>query len=461
MLNEIENLLNSQNTENLFERICAPENLYTAWRKVRANRGVGGIDAVSIKDFEKNLQDNLTELSRNLLNNSYNPLPVRFVRIMKANGKMRELGILTIRDRVAQRAVLDATEAKFEAEMQDCNFAFRAGRNVEMAIQQTVVARANGFRWTVEADIENYFPSINREILLKDVRKIIADEKILQLIELWLNAGILEESWWQTGQTKIRQANAVIREAMTENFDNFAAQRYGAGNDFEGQAFDFTETSESSPFEEEKLKKEKRREAVKNLVKDGFWLAVSHRTVLARVLGAKLLGVGGLAAAGIYLTPKIIEAYRQFFHPRKGILQGSPISPVLANFYLTDFDKKFTAGSNQLVRYCDDFVILCRTEAEAKQALAAAERELAKRNLKLHPEKTRILAPTDEFDFLGYKFLSNGIVEPPPTATNEMAQKIKQLSIKAKDKMKDAKFKVTKINAKSWKEYFDFTGNKK
>jgi RNA-directed DNA polymerase len=462
MLNEIENLLNSPDRHNLFHQICAPENLYTAWRKVRANRGVGGIDAVSIKDFEKNLQNNLTELSRNLLNNSYQPLPVRFVQVMKANGKMRELGILTIRDRVAQRAVLDSTEANFEAEMQDCNFAFRTGRNVEMAIQQVVVSRANGFWWSVEADIQDYFPSINREILLKDVQKIISDEKVLYLIELWLNAGILEETWWQTGQRKISQANAVVQEAITESFDNFAAQRYGTGNEFESLSSDFEETSELSPFEEEKLKKEGRRKAVKNLVKDGFWLAVSHRAVLARVLGTKLLGVGGLAAAGIFLTPKIIEAYRQFFHPRKGILQGSPISPVLANFYLTDFDKKFTASGHQLVRYCDDFVILCRTEDEAKTALQTARRELGKRNLKLHPEKTRILAPTDEFEFLGYRFLSNGSVEPPPTATNEMAQKIKQMSKKVSSKFKaqGSKLKVEKLKVKSWKEFFDIFGKR-
>lgn len=444
----------------MFNQITEVSSLYNAWRKVRANRGVGGIDAVSIKDFEKTLQDNLTELSRNLLNDSYQPLPVRFVKVLKENGKMRELGILTIRDRVAQRAVLDAAEAKFEAEMQDCNFAFRAGRNVEMAIQQTVVSRTNGFWWTVEADIENYFPSINREILLKDVRRIVSDEKVLHLIELWLNAGILEETWWLTGQRKISQANALVQETLTESFDNLAANRYGAGNEFENLPLDFEETSQLSPFEEEKLKKEKRREAVKNMVKDGFFLAVSHRTVLTRILGAKLLGVGGLAAAGIFLTPKIIEAYRQFFHPRKGILQGSPISPILANLYLTDFDKKFTMSGHQLVRYCDDFVILCRTEEEAKKALQTAERELAKRNLKLHAEKTRILAPTDEFEFLGYRFLSNGIVEPPPTATNEMAQKIKQMSIKAKDKMRNAKFKVKKINVKSWREFFDIFGKR-
>jgi len=462
MLNQIENLLNPINADFSFPQICRAENLYAAWRKVRANRGAGGVDAVSLKDFEANLQDNLQELSRNLLNDTYQPLPVKFVQVMKANGKMRELGILTIRDRVAQRAVLDAIEPNLESVMKDCSFAFRAGRNLEMAIQRILVARANGFWWTVEADIENYFGSINREILLRDIRRIVSDENILHLIELWVNAGILEETWWQAGNKKIAQANRGSHEAVTEGLENLVAQRYGAADDLANFSAGFGEPAELSPFEEEKLQKEKRSAAVKRLMQDGFWLAMSHRALIGKVLGAKLLGVGGLAVAGLALTPALIETYRQRFHPRKGILQGSPMSPVLANLYLTDFDEKFTQSEAQLVRYCDDFVVLCRTEDEARKALERAERELGKRNLKLHPEKTRVLSPTDEFEFLGYRFLSNGMIEPPPTATSDVAKKLKMMSKKVSSKVRasGSKFKVEKIKVKSWKEFFDVFGRR-
>lgn len=462
MLNELEKLYSQDIKEITFSQICAVENLYAAWRKVRANRGAGGIDAVSLKDFERNLEDNLQELSRNLLSDTYQPLPVRFVQVMKANGKMRELGILTIRDRVAQRAVLDAVEAKFESRMQECNFAFRQGRNLEMAIQQILVSRANGYWWTVEADIQDYFNSINREILLKDVRRVVADENILHLIELWLNAGILEETWWQAGSKKIMQANAVIHEAITESLENLTTQRFGTSEDWTSFPVEYEEPDDLSPFEKEKLEKDKRKTAVKNLLKDGFWLAVSHRAILAKVLSAKLLGVGGLAIAGLAITPALIETFRQRFHPRKGILQGSPMSPVLANLYLTDFDEKFMRSGNKLVRYCDDFVILCQSEQEARKALQTAEIELTKRCLVLHPDKTRILSPTDEFEFLGYRFLSSGLVEPPPTATNEMALKLKAMSKKVSGKFRrqNKKFKVKKMNVKSWKEFFDIFGKR-
>lgn len=462
MLNTIENLLNHTNSNNLFSQICLPENLYQAWKKVRANRGASGIDAVSLKDFEKNLQDNLTELSRNLLNKTYQPLPIKFVNIIKENGKLRELGILTIRDRVAQRAVLDKIEPQFEAVMQDCNFAFRQARNLEMAIQRILVCRANGFWWTVEADIKNYFPSINREVLLNDVKKIVPDENIRHLIELWINAGILDETWWEAGQEKIAEANAIVQEVVSESFESLIAQRLNEPETFIEFAENFNDSVEpSSPFEEEKIERLKRHEAIKTLLKEGFWLGMTHRALLGKLLGAKILGIGGLAIAGIALSPTIIETYRQRFHPRKGILQGSPLSPLLANLYLNDFDKSFDRQETKLVRYCDDFVILCRTKEDAENTLKTARCELLKKGLTLHPDKTRILAPTDEFKFLGYKFLSNGLVEPPPSATSEMATKIKAMSVKAKNKMKAVKIKVTKTTVKSWREFFNMFGREK
>src|SRR5205807_6980069 len=135
-------------------------------RKVRANRGAAGIDAISLKAFERDLEANLAELSRNLLNKTYEPLPTRQVNIPKNNGKERELMIPTVRDRITQRAVLDAIEPLFEPMFLDCSFAFRPGRSVAMAIQQVVIARAQGFWWTVDADIKDFFPSIDHKLLL-------------------------------------------------------------------------------------------------------------------------------------------------------------------------------------------------------------------------------------------------------------------------------------------------------
>ena len=107
--------------------------------------------------FEANLAANLQELARSLQSRSYQPLPARFVTITKENGKERELAILAVRDRIAQRAVLDAIEPILEPQLLDCSFAFRPGRNCGMAIQRMIAARANGLWWTVESDVQNFF----------------------------------------------------------------------------------------------------------------------------------------------------------------------------------------------------------------------------------------------------------------------------------------------------------------
>src|SRR3989442_8348210 len=97
-------------SRSLLPRISSIPFLHAAWRKVRANRGAAGVDAVSIRAFERNLTPNLKELSRTLLDRSYEPLPARHVCVLKPDGRQREIAILTVRDRIAQRAVLDAVE---------------------------------------------------------------------------------------------------------------------------------------------------------------------------------------------------------------------------------------------------------------------------------------------------------------------------------------------------------------
>ncbi len=211
----------------MFDKIVEIKSLYNAWRKVRANKGSAGIDQISWFGYEQGLDANLAELSRNLQTLTYQPLPAKFVQIAKANGKTRELGILAIRDRVAQRAVLDQIEPIFEAEMSDCNYAFRQGRNCELAIQRLLQNRANGDIWTVESDIQNYFGEIDIRILLNELSRKIFDEKVLRLIELWLESGILretdaeaEKTWWQLTQENLSEIQDAFGETVNQNWTN-------------------------------------------------------------------------------------------------------------------------------------------------------------------------------------------------------------------------------------------------
>src|SRR5947209_5131890 len=169
---------------NLFRQIAAAQSLYQAWRKVRANRGAAGVDAMSLQAFEAGLDAHLRELSRSLLNKSYQPMPARYVTIAKADGRERELAILTVRDRVAQRATLDMIEPLFEPQFLDCNYAFRPGRSVELAVQRMIAARANGYWWTVESDVQDFFGAIDRRLLLSELGATICDADVLQLLKL-------------------------------------------------------------------------------------------------------------------------------------------------------------------------------------------------------------------------------------------------------------------------------------
>jgi RNA-directed DNA polymerase len=408
--------------DGLFLSIVSSGSLHNAWRKVKANRGCGGSDQISLRQFEKNLNANIGELSRNLTNGTYVPLPVRNVRISKPNGSIRELGILTIRDRVAQRALLDAIESRFEAEMFDCNYAFRAGRNVEMAIQQIILLRASGLRWTVESDIKDFFACIDRERLLKEIARVVPERRLLHLIRLWLDAGILGPDWLTNSKRSITRINDHIFAALAEQL-SCSTTKIESGdalylrNDFgasEGVSFS---------NEEEYLKSA----SLRHLIADGFRLAFSHKELILGLIGAKTVGVAGAALAGLYVAPKVLEKVRRMMGKGQGILQGSPLSPVLANFYLNEMDREFTHAGNGLVRYCDDFVISCSTRQEAEENLATARKILSKRGLSLHPDKTRIVSPGEEFSFLGYKFLTDGSIEAPPLAAARLIAYVRSI----------------------------------
>jgi retron-type reverse transcriptase len=432
---------------NLFQRIIAVPSLYQAWRKVRANRGAAGIDAVSLQAFETGLEANLRELSRSLLNRSYQPMPARYVTIAKANGKERELAILTVRDRVAQRATLDAIEPLFEPQFLDCNYAFRPGRSVEMAVQRMIAARANGYWWTVESDVQDFFCTIDRSLLLSELEETIHDQDMLRLLKMWLDAGALEQGsrqmktgFWRQGYEAMANLRMLAHETLNQSLDDFVAQRLGlrGGETALEEVAGLRETQGSEATADDDLagwqvsaQKQVRREGIKRLLQDGAVVALSQRALVRKLLSVKLLGIGGAAVAAALLAPKAVSAYRQYFHPRLGTLQGAPLSPLLTNAYMTPFDAELTQRGWRLIRYCDDFVIQCRTESEARAALQTAEKVLSGRKLKLHPLKTRLVPPGGELEFLGYIFAANGQVIPPPTVPEQVAKQIRAMARRA------------------------------
>lgn len=430
-------------SSNLMNRVSSRDSLYAAWRKVRANRGAAGVDAISITQFEKNLEPNLIELSNNLRDKSYEPLPARYVNVPKSNGKLRELAIPTVRDRVAQRAVLDHIEPLFEPNFLDCSFGFRPGRSTEMAVQRIVLARARGFGWTVDADIKDCFPSIDHALLMTDLRRSLDDQNVLELIALWLDAGALDGTrptllWLDKWRARFAEVKLAASDVMRGLLDDFVSSRLGSNNTSLYQPESVESYDSDGESSEPRLMASPptsiARAALRRLVEDGALLALAQRAAFKGAFAAKLLGVGGAAVAlGLAARPLLSKLKEKSqssssSSSSSGAPQGAPLSPLLSNVFLHPFDLEITRAQLRLVRYADDFVVLCNSERDAAEALRTIESTLAQRRLTLNPDKTTIVPPSKSFEFLGYRFDPGGGVAPPESLPEIVQRRVIQFA---------------------------------
>lgn len=177
----------------LLEEILNPNNLNKAYKKVVANKGVAGVDGITVEEEFDYLKENGDRIKNQIRKRRYKPQPVKRVQIPKENGKMRNLGIPTVTDRIIQQAIFQVISPIFEKQFNDNSFGFRPGRSCEQAVIKALEYLNDGYEWIVDIDLEKFFDTVNQDKLITIIGKTITDGDVVSLIRKYLSAGVMEK----------------------------------------------------------------------------------------------------------------------------------------------------------------------------------------------------------------------------------------------------------------------------
>jgi RNA-directed DNA polymerase len=194
----------------LYDRIYRMDVLTTAYYKCRANDGSPGVDGISFEEIERDkggIDAFIKGIQTKLKAKDYEPQPVKRVYIPKPDGRMRPLGIPCIVDRVIQTAVLLVIEPIFEQDFKECSYGFRPGRSAHDALKEVERGITDGYTMVYDADLANYFDTIDHQLLMEKLERRIADRSVLSLIRKWLKSDIIDEEK-PSGKRKITQPTA-------------------------------------------------------------------------------------------------------------------------------------------------------------------------------------------------------------------------------------------------------------
>src|SRR5579862_9685417 len=302
------------NTESLMEEVCERENCKQALKRVKANKGSPGVDGMTVQQLPGFLQQHWPAIREQLLSGIYKPQPVRRVEIPKPDGGVRKLGIPTVLDRFVQQAALQVLQKRWDRTFSEHSYGFRPGRSAHQAVEAAQKYIAAGQRWCVDLDLEKFFDRVNHDRLMAKIAEKVSDKRLLKLIRVFLQAGVME---------------------------------------------------------------------------------------------------GGLVNPVDEGTP-----------------QGGPLSPLLSNIVLDEFDRELEGRGLRFARYADDCNIYVRSRRAGERVMESLTRFItAKLKLKVNQQKSAVARPWAR-KFLGFSFTSAGIPKRriAPKAVDRFKERIRALT---------------------------------
>ena len=329
---------------SLTGRITLPL-LVTAFRNVKRNRGAAGIDKVSIQLFESNLLQDLLALQRRLKDRSYRALPLRRVYIPKGDGKSRPLGIPAVRDRVAQEVLRLLLNPLFERIFHDDSYGFRPGRNCHMAVERVLELHRQGYTHVLDADIKGFFDNIPQNVIMAGVAAEVADGNILQIVERFLKAGVMEDGKLQPTRLGTPQGGVISPLLANIALNGLDWHLHNAGFRFVRYADDFVVLCES-----EGKVKEAHELVQQYLAGVGLTLSPEKTRMTSFREGFTFLGFA-ISARAVLMRPKSVEKFKTKIREitqRKRNLDLEVVRKVnavvrgTANYFATPFSSVWT-----------------------------------------------------------------------------------------------------------------------
>ena len=212
----------------ILERILSRDNMNMAYKRVKANKGAGGIDGMTVNELLPFLKENGNKIKESIRKKKYNPKAVRRVEIPKPDGSKRKLGIPTVVDRVIQQAVAQELSRIYEPMFSDRSYGFRPKRSCHDAIRKVEEIVNRGYTWVVDIDLEKFFDTVNHDLLISIIRRTINEDKVVSLIRKYLQAGVLENGLFRRTEKGTPQGgniSPILSNIMLNELDQELERR--------------------------------------------------------------------------------------------------------------------------------------------------------------------------------------------------------------------------------------------